>query len=154
MAIKVGVYDGKAILSSVQYGLSSKQESPQIGLDFKIKVSEGQYQDGTVFLSFAPNAVPYSIAKLQACGWKGTSVADLGNLTGIDREVVQIEAKEDVYDGKTRIQLDIRTGPGTVTMTKTMSKEDFVARVKALTSNATAPQGGGSSGAAGAKPPF
>ena len=154
MAIKVGVYDGKAILSSVQYGLSQNKESPQIGLDFKIKVSDGQYQDGTVFLSFAPNAVPYSIAKLQACGWKGTTVADLGNLTGIDKEVVQIEAKEDSYDGKTTVKLDIRTGPGTVTMTKTMSKEDFVARVKALTSNAGGAPQGGTQAPSGAKPPF
>ena len=154
MAIKVGVYDGRAILSSVQYGLSQNKESPQIGVDFKIKTAEGMYQEGTVFLSFSPNAVPYSLAKLQACGWKGTTVADLGDMKGIDSEVVQIEAAEDTYQGKTVVKLDIRTGPGTVTMTKPMSKEDFVARVKALVSNTqhAAPQGAPAT--AGVKLPF
>lgn len=159
MAARPGRYDGKAIKGSGQWGVSGQNNTPQIGVDVTIKVAEGQYETGTVFLSFSAAAAPYSFQRLEALGWKGKGAADLHNLDGIDTNVVPISINEEVYDGKTRLKWEIATG-GKAVMANPMDPKVFAQRVAALIGNATTPGVGGGGGTdappagQGVKPPF
>jgi hypothetical protein len=140
-----GRHKAKGILGSQQYGLAGYNETPQIAIDL-------EFPDGssmTTFLFFSAGAAPYSFQRLTALGWKGKGPQDLANLAGIDQKEVDVEVREEEFEGKTRLKAEILTGPGRVVIEKTVDPASFAARVAALTGNtsATAPAGP-------VKPPF
>lgn len=141
-----GRYKAKGIEGSQQYGLAGDKETPQIAVDL-------MFPDGssiTTFLFFSAGAAPYSFQRLTALGWKGKGAQDLANLTGIGTNEVDVEVREEEYDGKVRLKAEILTGPGRVVIEKTVDPASFAARVGALVGNASA-----ASPAAGpVKPPF
>lgn len=141
-----GRYKCKGIAGSQQYGLAGDKETPQIAIDLA-------FPDGssmTTFLFFSPGSAQYSFQRLTALGWKGKGPNDLGNLTGIDTNEVDIEVREETFEGKTRLKAEILTGPGRVVIEKTVDPASFAARVAALVGNA-----GATEPAAGpVKPPF
>jgi hypothetical protein len=140
-----GRYKAKGILGSQQYGLAGDKETPQIAVDLA-------FPDGssmTTFLFFSPGSAPYSFQRLTALGWKGKGPQDLANLSGIDQNEVDVEVREDEYDGKVRLKAEILTGPGRVVIEKTVDPASFAARVAALTGNTSATTPAGP-----VKPPF
>jgi hypothetical protein len=131
-----GRYKCKGIAGSQQFGLAGDKETPQIAVDLA-------FPDGssmTTFLFFSPGAAPYSFQRLTALGWKGNGAKDLTDLTGIDANEVDVEVREEVFDGKTRLKAEILTGPGRVMIEKTVDPASFAARVAALVGNAAAPE--------------
>lgn len=142
--IKVGRFDGKGIAGSEQWGTAGDNDTPQIGVDLNCKMPDGSFEQVTVFLSFSAKASPYSFKKLEAMGWKGKGAADLGDLTGIDANIVTVNVTEEIWQGKPQIKADVMTGPGRAVMQKPMDKADFARRVSVLIStNAGGVAGGG-----------
>ncbi len=134
--MKTGIFRGKAVLESVQYGDTSNGH-PQIAINMRMRVDDkGEMQDATTFLIFSQESAPYSFERLRRLGWEGS---DLTNLKGIDKNEVDVRVWQDTYDGKPQIKCEIGTG-GTVTLSKPTSKEAFAAKVAAITG---APVGGG-----------
>jgi hypothetical protein len=100
--MQAGVYKGKAIAGSVQYGTSSNNNA-QIAIDFV--TTDGAV--ATVVLPFTANAAEYSVKKLRACGFEGN---DPSNLVGIDRNEVTLTLKYETYQGEERAKWDIMAG--------------------------------------------
>lgn len=82
----------------------SEAQNAQVALDFAI-LSLGGFKV-TVALSFAPNALPYSIERLRACGWQGKNIRQLD---GVDRNEIDLELFYDTFNGRQRLKAEIRT---------------------------------------------
>ena len=148
--MKAGRFKGKAIPQSIQYGEAGESKTLQIAVDLTIPELE---RTCTTFLYFSQAAAPYSFERLRALGWKGD---DIRNLAGIDANEVDVEVRNESYQGKTQWRVEILTGPGRVTLSNTLDKEAFAARLKAVMGN-TAPTGGAGvvpAGGSADAPPF
>jgi hypothetical protein len=133
--IKVGRTKVRAIKGSQQFGLAGDKDTPQLVLDVTSKDWGGASM--STFLFFSSAAAPFSFQRLWALGWKGKGWQDLasGHLDGIDTNEVDFEVREEEYDGRIRLKGEILTGPGRVTIEKTISSDAFAARVGALLGN-------------------
>jgi hypothetical protein len=101
--IQAGTYRGHAIEGTEQYGTTSNGND-QIVIDLMLTdISEKV----SAFLVFSDKSAPYSMERLRALGWQGN---DLSNLTGIHRNVVDVEVKYEMYQGKENMKVEIRTG--------------------------------------------
>jgi hypothetical protein len=105
-SIKPGIYRGHAVAGTEQYGLSEQSE-PQIALDVYLPELEHTV---TVSLSCHPNALPYTIKRLRACGWAGKVVTDL---KGIDTNEIDVQLFFEEYKGRARFKAEIMTAGGT-----------------------------------------
>jgi len=126
--IQPGIYKGRGIAGSEQYGHTSKG-NPQIAID--LATNAGRL---TTFLYFSDEAAPFSIERLRALGWEGD---DLSSLVGIDRHEVDVSVKYDVYQGKQQMKVEILSG-GRFVMQQQMddqAKRQFGASFKALASS-------------------
>lgn len=105
--IPPGVYKGRAIAGTEQYGTTSNGND-QIVLDLELpdigeKVS--------CFLVFSDKSAPYSVERLRALGWRGD---DLSRLDGIDANEVDVEVRYEEYKGERKMKVEIRTSGGVV----------------------------------------
>lgn len=105
--VPAGRYQGRAVAGSEQYGETSNRND-QIVLELQLPEIG---QNVSTFLVFSEKATPYSIRKLRACGWTGS---DLSKLDGIDRNVVAVEVKYEMYNGEEKMKVDIQTGGSVV----------------------------------------
>lgn len=105
--IEPGIYRGKAVAGSEQYGQTSNGND-QIVLDLQLDTGDTV----STFLVFSDKAAQWSIKRLRALGWEGDN---LGDLTGIDRSEVDIEVKYEEYKGELKMKVQIVAG-GTVTL--------------------------------------
>lgn len=103
--IKPGFYSAKAVAGSEQYG-KARNGSPQVGVDLDLFNGRDVVGQMTTVLSFGGAAGPFAIERLRALGWEGT---DILRLDGIDRNVVQAQVFEEVFEGKARLKCEIRT---------------------------------------------
>jgi hypothetical protein len=157
--LKTGRFKAKGIKGSGQWGLSGEKETPQVAVDLSIKINDTDFVSGTTFLYFSIDAAPYSFERLTALGWKGKGPADLGNLAGIDENVVDVDVREEEYKGKPQMKIEILTGAGKVTLAKPMDPATFAQRVTALLGNGVPASTGGGGGVPApglgtVKPPF
>lgn len=134
--IKAGVYKGRVIKqpdgSWAQYG-ESANGNPEMLLDLELNLDDkGNKQRVTTPMYFSAAAAEYSFSRLRACGWEGS---DLSDLTGVDKNEIDIEVRHEVYDGdgemKTKIQ--IMSGGGRFNTAKPVDAKSFAAKVAALT---------------------
>jgi hypothetical protein len=124
--IEPGIYRGKAIAGSEQYG-ETKNHNDQIVLDLQLDTGDTV----STFLVFSEKAAPWSIKRLRALGWQGDNLADL---TGIDSSEVDIEVKYEEYQGEMKMKVQIMVG-GTVTLENQFDdkgKKAFAAKHAAL----------------------
>ncbi len=138
--IQAGVYRGKAVAGSEQYGATSNGND-QIVIDLTLDTGDTV----STFLVFSEKAAPWSMKRLRALGWSGT---DLTDLTGIDSNEVDVEVKYEEYNGDMKMKVQIVTG-GTVTIENQFDdkgKKAFAAKHAAL-AKATAPKGAPSNAA-------
>lgn len=138
-----GVYKGRGIAGSEQYGATSNGND-QIALDLAL-ADIGE--TATTFLIFTDKSAEFSIQRLRALGWQGD---DLSDLTGIDRNEVDVEIKYEVWEGKERMRVQILTGGGRVVLQQTMdtkAKKAFAAKFKGVVQATTAAAKSGGSGA-------
>ena len=148
---KPGNYTGKAIKGSEQYG-ESPNGNPELLLQVIIpELASPEFPQGRVFttvLYFSAEAAPYSIPRLRALGWEGN---DLSDLSGIDKNEVQINVAwpVDPGDGKAKLKVQIGSGAGTFSTKKPVDPKAFAAKVGAI---AGLPQPAAASGAP--KPKF
>jgi hypothetical protein len=133
---KQGVYKARAIKGSEQYGESSNKNQ-QIYIDFKFPELNRQY---TIILSLSPAAYPYSIQRLRALGWDGDRISDL---TGIDKNEVDVDLTHETWEGKQQVKLNIRSGGGRIVAQNPVDPKAFEAKFNALTGlQATPPAAG------------
>lgn len=104
--IEAGMYKGRAVAGSEQYG-STSNGNDQIVIDLDL----GEEGKVSTFLVFSDKAAPYSMQRLRACGWQGT---DLSDLKGIDANEVDVEVKYEEYNGEEKMKVQIYTGNGVV----------------------------------------
>lgn len=134
--IEAGIYRGRAIAGSEQYGQTSK-DNDQIVLDLQL-LELGETV--STFLVFSEKAAPWSMKRLRACGWTGDNLADL---TGIDSQEVDVQVRYEEYNGDMKMKVEIVVG-GTVTLENQFddkSKKAFAAKFRDL-AKATAPKSG------------
>ncbi len=146
--IPAGMYKGRAIAGSEQYGVTSKGND-QIVIDVDVP-SLGRSL--SVFLNFSENAAQYSIDKLRACGWSGE---DLTNLIGLDKNEVDVNVKYESYNGEQKMKVDIFSGGGRVKLESPMDdkqKRAFAARMKVYVKPAASGQPRAATPVNGAKP--
>ena len=126
--IPAGFHPARAIAGSEQYGTTDKG-TDQIVLDLHLTTLD---RTVSTVLFFSDKAYPYSIERLQACGWTGE---DVTNLVGIDANEVTAEIRYEVYEGKDRMKVNIATGGGRIKLDAPMdaaAKRGFSARMKQL----------------------
>lgn len=131
MTVPAGVYKGRIVKDSAQYGLTRKGDD-QIVLDIEVALAEGEVRRLSTFLYFSDAAAAYSLDRLRAGGWTGDDVTDL---TGVDTRLVDVEIKYETWEGEQRMRVQILTGGGSVRLENTMNekqKQMFAARMKAL----------------------
>jgi len=147
---KAGVYKGRATKrvdgSWAQYGESSGGNLELI-LDFNIQI-DGTPQRRSIVLYFSTASREFSVERLRACGWKGTNIADL---TGVDANEVDIEIRQEEYEGKTRNKYEIMTGGGRFSTKNPIDPKMFAAKFEAMGGGG---QGGGNGGSGAPPPPF
>jgi hypothetical protein len=153
MEIKAGRFKGRGIAGSEQYGTSGENETLQIGVDVNVPALE---RSVTCFLYFSPAAYPYSIDRLRAMGWEGDDIRDL---LGIDKNEIDVEIREEEYQGTKRWKVEIQSGPGKVQMKSQIGKDDFARRFAAVTGGAGSPSPAATTGTPSGradpkKPPF
>jgi len=127
MSIKAGVYKGRGIAGSEQYGIS-ENGNDQIAIDLDL----GEMGRASTILNFSDAAAPYAVQRLRACGWKGN---DLTRLDGIDANEVDVQVKYEEYKGEQKMRVEIMTGGGRVKFKQEMddrAKRAFAARMKPL----------------------
>jgi hypothetical protein len=125
-----------------QYG---RRENGNLELLVQLNITEiGLVR--TTPLYFSKDAAPYSWERLRALGMKGDNIADL---SGIDENEVDVEAKCESYEGKTQVKWQILTGGGTFKTSNPISPAEFAALLKAGTGTGTGPNTGGAE-----PPPF
>lgn len=132
--IEAGVYRGKAVAGSEQYGQTTNGND-QIVLDLQLETGDTV----STFLVFSEKAAPWSMKRLRALGWQGNNLADL---TGIDSSEVDVEVRYEEYQGEMKMKVQIVAG-GTVTLENQFDdkgKKAFAAKHAAL-AKATAPKG-------------
>lgn len=135
--IEAGVYRGKAVAGSEQYGETSNHND-QIVLDLEL-LELGETV--STFLVFSEKAAPWSMKRLRALGWTGANLADL---TGIDSNEVDVEVKYEEYQGELKMKVQIIAG-GTVTLENQFddkAKKAFAAKHAALAKSTAAPKNG------------
>ena len=104
--IAPGTYRARAIAGEEEYAVSgSGGEQIIIPLDVNDGATVHRMR---TYLAFAGKAGPFSIARLRACGWTGT---DVTCLSGIDRNEVDVEVKEEAFQGKMRTIVEIVSRP-------------------------------------------
>jgi hypothetical protein len=126
--IQPGFYRGRAVADGVQYGFT-KSGAEQIVIEIEIPAIRRSF---STFLFFSDAAAPFAIERLRACGWTGD---DLGNLSGIDRNEIDVQLKYETFEGKERLKCEIATGGGRVKLDNVMDdkqKRAFAARMKGL----------------------
>lgn len=129
--IQPGVYKGRAIVGSEQFGSTSKGND-QIAIDLEVPELG---RNLTTFLVFSTDAAPYSIDRLRACGWDGSTNADGSpNLATIGANEIDVQVKYRDYNGEQKLDVQIMTGGGRVKITEfdASSKRQFGARFSAL----------------------
>lgn len=104
--IEEGIYKGRAIAGSEQYGKTSNGND-QIVLELELDGGEKV----STFLVFSDKAAPYSIQRLRKCGWTGDNLTDLA---GIDANEVDVEVRYEEYQGKMNMKVQIVTSGGVV----------------------------------------
>lgn len=126
MSIQAGIYKGRAIAGSEQYGETSNGHE-QIVIDLDLETGDRV----STFLVFSDKSAKYSMDRLRALGWTGT---DLTNLAGIDANEVDVEVKYETYQGEEKMKVQIRTGSGVVLkdVMDANKKKAFGAKYKAL----------------------
>jgi hypothetical protein len=80
-------------------------------------------------LYFSPESAVYSFERLRALGKDDD---DLSSLRGIDRNEVQVEFRGNEYNGKFGLKVQVMTGGGTFSVTRTLSPSEFAAKLKAV----------------------
>lgn len=124
--IQNGIYRAKGIAGSEQLG-KTKNGHDQVVIDMHFLDIDKR---ASTFLIFSDDAAPYSLERLKALGWGGGD-----DFVGIDKNEVQVEVKNTVWDGKPQMKIEILTGGGRVVLKEQMSepeKRGFFARVNAL----------------------
>jgi hypothetical protein len=127
MNITEGRYKAHAIKGSEQYG-EAGSGTLQLAIDLEVPELGRTL---TAFLYFSEAATPFSIDRLRTLGWQGDNIRDL---KGIDANEVDVDVRTEVFEGQTRWRVEILTGPGRVTLTKSLDKDAFAERVAALLS--------------------
>jgi hypothetical protein len=114
--MEAGIYKGKGVLPD-----GGKDTTPKFGdantgtlqlyVDLELRGKDGSFAGrATTFLTFTDKAAVFSIERLRALGWQGTKVEDLKSLAGIDKNEVEVEVRNEVYNGKTQMKVEIVTG--------------------------------------------
>lgn len=111
----------------------SGNNQPQVALDFDLSTESGEVGAMTIAMSLSKNALPYTIERLRACGWKGKNILDL---RGVDESYVTIDVfvQKDLQ-GRDRLRAEIVTGGGA--MTFKMKQAIPVARLDAFAAYVT-----------------
>jgi len=123
MSIQPGNYKGRGVAGTEQWTRSANKHL-QLVLDLEVWDPESDasetYRTQTVFTFSDKNAV-YEFERLKALGWTGGDFP-IRHLPGIDTNEVEIEARLEVFNGKQRMRMQVRTGrKGLV-----ISKEDLL----------------------------
>lgn len=142
---KAGIYKGRAVPTSVQYG-ESKNGTPELLVMFNAPSLNRQF---TVPFYFSAAAAPHSVAKLRLCGWEG---GDLSNLAGIDRNEVDLQITWEPYEGQMKMKVQV-AGGGQFTTANPVDSKQWAAKVSAIMGGG-GPQAAGSNNSGGPKPPF
>lgn len=130
--IEPGIYLGRAIAGSEQYG-STSNGNDQIVININL-LDLGETV--STFLVFSDKAAPWSMKRLRALGWTGS---DLTNLEGIDSQDVDVEVKYEEYQGEMKMKVQIVAG-GTVTLENQFDdkgKKAFAAKFASLAKSTT-----------------
>jgi hypothetical protein len=158
---EMGQFKARAVKGSEQFGVSAGDaQTLQIGIDMQVAMKAGDFIM-TTMLFFSAKAAPFSIQRLQALGWKGSSTNDLVaalaegamHLEGIERNIVDVDIRCDDYQGRPQWRCEINGGPGKVQMVNLLDPREFAARLRV----AAASVAGGGLPAAGTSqeaPPF
>jgi len=122
MMMQAGIYKARAIQGSEQYG-ESTTGTPKIRLDLNVPSLER-----TVFtdLFFSDASAEFSYERLRALGWQGDDISDLRS---IDANEVEVEIRQEQFDGKQRWRVEILTRQK---VANPLDKNAFAARVGAL----------------------
>lgn len=150
--IKVGIYKARAI-DPVKGGYAAeaygKSKSGKHELMLRVEVPAlGRVL--TTPLYFSPEAMPHSVARLRACGWKGENLMDLA---GVDANEIDVDVSykpwlvADGGDGSLKLKVQILSGGGGAFGTAApIDPATWAAEVHALTGSGT--------GNGRPKPPF
>ena len=122
MDIKAGHYKARAIRGMEQYGESSTG-TLQLTIELNVPALGRSLK---TFLYFSEAATPYSMERLRALGWTGT---DLRKLDGIDTNEVEVEVRNETYEGKPHTRIEIVTRGMAA---KAIDADTFASRVAAL----------------------
>lgn len=139
MTIAAGTYKGRGVAGSEQYGTTSNGND-QIVVDVDLTDIGTRV---STFLVFTDKAAQFSIDRLRALGWDGN---DLTNLTGIDRNEVDVVVKYEMYNNEQKMKVEILTGGGRVSLQNQMDdrgKRAFAARFNKLAAAAAPKPGNG-----------
>jgi hypothetical protein len=150
--IKVGIYKAR-IIDPVKGGYADsaygRSKTGKHELMLRVHVPDlGRVL--TTPLYFSPEAMPHSVARLRAGGWKGE---DLRDLTGVDSNEIEIDVSYRMWaaseggDGSLKLKVQILSGGGGAFGTAApVDRNVWAAEVQALT--------GSGAGNGLPKPPF
>lgn len=129
--IKAGVYRGRLVAGSEQYGESTNGNLELI-VDADLEMDDGSVRRVSTPLYLSAAAAPYSIDRLRAAGWEGNDIRDL---TGIDKNEVDFEVRHEEYNGEMKTKVQIMSGGGRFQSANPVDKNAFAAKFNAIMGN-------------------
>jgi hypothetical protein len=145
--MKYGIFKARAVKDLVQFGETDNENAyPQLAVVMRM-TAEGETQESTTFLIFSPDAAPYAFERLKSLGWSPKVENDISDLTGIDKNEVDVRCWLDDYKGKPQPKCEILSGGGRVKLARPVDPKTFAARVAAITGKPVA-------GSTSSKAPF
>jgi len=94
-----GTYRAKVIEKELT---EAKTGTPQVAITYE--VTEGDHAGETIrdYAALSEKALPYTVAKMRACGWTGVDVSALESLGSKECQIV---VATDVYNGESRLRV-------------------------------------------------
>ncbi len=130
--IQAGYYNAHGIEGSDQLGFSG-EGNEQVSIELTLTDLN---RTVTTFLSFTDAAMPYSLERLRALGWKGGTT-----FAGIGTNPVQVEIKYEQFNGKRSMKVNITTnGGGRFVMKNQMAEPQKLAFFNKVNAAANAPK--------------
>lgn len=130
-----GIFKGRGIAGSQQFKSENGTDTMKIDLDLQTPTGVRRL---STFLYLSPKAIQYSVERLRALGWDGSSILDA---VGIGQNEVNVQVRYEMYKDKEQMRVEIMAGGGRIEFEPMApdAKRQLAARVAALMGDAPKP---------------
>lgn len=131
---------GRYKARAVSWGLGHSQKgTPQIAIELQVLEGQCEGESMTWYGSFSEAAHPYTFNSMRTLGWEGD---DLGDLSTLNKNEVQITVAEEEYNGEVNLRVKWINPLGGLALKDPMKPDQIKAFAARMKGAAVASRGG------------